>query len=69
MKNIDFTIDIDDLKCLFVACNAKGSFVKFITETEQSYSEYYIRNLGNPEKYGNPKTFSQWVNGQIIALT
>ena len=70
MKSLDFTIDKEDLKCLFIACrNAYKSFDEFIKDSEKGYSEYYKRNSDNPEKYGNPKTYSQWVNGQIIALT
>jgi hypothetical protein len=70
MKNIDFTIDQEDLKCLFIACiNAYKSFDEFVEDSKKSYTEYHKRNLDNLAKYGNPKTFSQWVNGQIIALT
>lgn len=63
MKNIDFTIDQDDLKCLFIhTTNAyKGLyFNKWVEETKKAYSEYAKRD--------DPKTFSQWINGQIIAL-
>lgn len=73
MKALDYAIDKDDLKCLFLHTNNKvitgGMFEKWILETKKSYLEYHERNLNNLAKYGFPKTFSQWVNGQIIALT
>ena len=69
MKNIDFTIERNDLKCLFLHASNRCTFEKFVSEAKQSYSEYHKRNSENLEKYGSPKTFSQWVNGQIIALT
>jgi len=70
MGNIDFTIDQDDLKCLFIACrNAYKSFEEFIQDSKKGYTEYHKRNSDNVEKFGNPKTYSQWINGQIIALT
>lgn len=69
MKNIDFTIEENDLKCLFVACKSQTSFNVFISDCKKSYAEYNQRNSGNLEKHGEPKTFSQWVNGQIIYLT
>jgi hypothetical protein len=69
MENINFIIDKEDLKCLFIACKLDVSFEKFVKDCEDGYSDYFKRNLENLEKYGKPKTFSQWVNGQIIALT
>lgn len=72
LDTIDFSIDEDDLKCLMVNClDAYNgyTFEKFVDEAKQGYSEYHKRNLANLEKYGQPKTFSQWVNGQIISLT
>lgn len=68
MKNIDFTVDKNDLKCLFIACKINGSFNSFIKECEQAYIEYHERNLNNMQKYGKPKTFSQWINAQIRYL-
>jgi len=68
MKNIDFTIDQDDLKALFISCKLKTNFDSFENECKQSYADYHKRNLNDPVKYGQPKTFSQWINGQIIAL-
>jgi hypothetical protein len=69
MEAINFTIDNNDLKSLFIACKVKQSFDKFVKECEQGYRDYHQRNLDNLEKYGQPKTYSQWVNGQIISLT
>lgn len=70
MENIDFTINQDDLKCLFIACrNTYKSFDEFIQDSKKGYAEYHKRNSDNVEKFGNPKTYSQWINGQIIALT
>lgn len=69
MNNIDFTIDQDDLKCLFIACRLKVTFATFEKDCRDSYRAYYSRNINNVERYGAPKTFSQWVNGQILALT
>ena len=69
MKAIDFTIEEDDLKCLYLACKFNNSFSQFVKECKEGYTLYYKRNSENISKYGNPKTFSQWVNGQTIALT
>ncbi len=72
MENLNFDIDKDDLKVLFIHVRDayKGiSFEKFVIEAQNSYLEYFNRNKNNLQKYGTPKTFSQWVNGQIIALT
>ena len=68
MRNIDFTIEEDDLMCLHLACKVQGSFNKFEDECKKGYSNYYNRNLDDLQRYCTPKTFSQWVNGQIIAL-
>lgn len=69
MEAINFTIDNNDLKCLFIACNSKNTFSEFVKECEQGYRLYHKRNLDNLQKYGQPKTYSQWINGQTIALT
>ena len=69
MEKISFKIDNEDLKCLFIACGEKGSFDNFVIDCQEGYKDYYKRNLDNLEKYGNPKTYSQWINGQIVALT
>lgn len=68
METINFIIDNNDLKCLFIACKPKQSFDEFIKECEQGYLDYHKRNLDNLQKYGQPKTYSQWVNGQTISL-
>ena len=72
MKNLNFEIENDDLKILYLhTCDAYKlmSFDKWIIESKNAYKEYYNRNLNDLQKYGTPKTFSQWVNGQIISLT
>jgi hypothetical protein len=69
MENIDFTIDENDLKCLFIACKLKQTFNQFVKDCEEGYADYHKRNLDNLQKYGQPKTYSQWINGQIIHLT
>ena len=64
MKNINFQIDLESLQALYVhSRQAYGDipFDSFVVECKKAYIEY----LTNRE---NPKTFSQWVNGQIIAL-
>jgi hypothetical protein len=67
-----FKIDSQDLRILFLKTqttqfSTKG-FNNFIKECEDAYLDYFNRNMNNLEKYGTPKTYSQWVNGQIIFL-
>ena len=72
MENLNFTIDAQDLKILYLHTRDayKGmSFEKWVIQAKDYYKIYYNRNLNNLQKYGTPKTFSQWVNGQIISLT
>lgn len=72
MENLNFTIDAQDLKVLYLHTRDayKGmSFDKWVIEAKNAYKDYHNRNLNNLQKYGAPKTFSQWVNGQIISLT
>ena len=72
IMTIDFNIELQDLRILFLKTEStkfsKEGFKTFAKDCEKSYSEYYQRNINNLEKYGNPKTYSQWVNGQIISL-
>jgi hypothetical protein len=68
----NFKIEEQDLRILFLKAqttqfSTKG-FNNFIKECEESYLDYFNRNMNNLQKYGTPKTYSQWVNGQIIAL-
>lgn len=68
----EFNIDYQDLRILFLKTltttfSAKG-YDNFIKECEDYYLDYFNRNINNLEKYGSPKTYSQWINGQIIAL-
>jgi len=62
---IDMKIESEDLKALFLAVrfSLKGQSLKnFCTDCEKSYKEYY-------KKRDNPKSYSQWINGQTIAMT
>lgn len=71
MEKIDFKIDKEDLQILFLKTREyckNQSFEIWKQECEKSFSEYHKRNSENLEKYGIPKTYSQWVNGQIISL-
>lgn len=64
MKNTDFTIDLIDLQTLYIHTRkAYGNmpFEAWVLECQKAYNEYL-------EKRENPKTYSQWVNGQILAL-
>ena len=69
MGNIDFTIEEDDLKCLFIACRYNKSFKDFKKECESGYTSYYNRNINNLQKYGKPISYFNWINGQTISLT
>ena len=68
----DLTIELQDLRILYLKSEcitfSKKGFEYFVIECKKSYLEYYNRNINNINRYGNPKTYSQWVNGQIIAL-
>lgn len=60
----DMQCSVDDLKALFIACkNAyKGySYDMFQKECKNNYIEY-----AKTKRF--PKSYSQWINGQIIAL-
>ena len=68
----DLKIELQDLRLLFLKSEytkfSKQGFEDFVIECKKSYLDYYNRNINNINRYGNPKTYSQWVNGQIIAL-
>jgi len=68
----ELKIEDQDLRILFLKSEytnfSKQGFENFVIECKKSYLDYYNRNINNLEKYGNPKTYSQWVNVQIIAL-
>lgn len=60
-----FKIDQEDLKTLFIHTRFAYGNMKFndwVKECKVSYVQF-------SRDKENPKTFSQWVNGQIIALT
>ena len=64
MKTLNFGIDQEDLKVLYIKVKSAYNnipFNDFVGECKIVYKEY----TKNKE---NPKTYSQWVNGQIIAL-
>lgn len=66
MGTVDFTIDKDDALILFGHSQQAYpgyTFDKFFNEIKKVYVNNYLKNIANP------KTFSQWVNAQIIALT
>lgn len=72
MENLNFTIDAEDLKFMYSHTKHAYNGVsidKWVIEVKNSYKEYFNRNLNDLQKYGTPKTFSQWVNAQIISLT
>ena len=68
MKTLDFNIDRKDLKTLYLCTgySMSISFDHWVNECEASYELYFERQI---QLNQNPKTFTQWVNGQIIALT
>ena len=62
---MNLVINDDDLKALLLACGGlyRGyTFSQFKAETIEAYKSYFKSKT-------NPLTFSQWVNGQIIAMT
>ena len=64
MTTINFQIDKEDLQILYLHTKqAYGNigFNVWVVECKKGYQEYLI----NRE---NPKSFTQWVNAQIIAL-
>ena len=69
---LSLQIENQDLRILFLKTSTTSFSLKgfndFIKECEDAYLDYFNRNINNLEKYGNPKTYSQWVNGQIISL-
>lgn len=65
MKRKSKTDIMDDLKALFIAARHayKGyTFEMFAKEAKADYAKY-------AESRVEPKTFSQWVNGQVMALS
>jgi hypothetical protein len=66
---MNLQIDNNDLKILYIKTSfLYANFDEFKKECKKSYIEYFDRNTHNIEKYGQPKTFSQWINKQIIIL-
>ena len=65
MENVNFKIEENDLKNLFVItrfCYGQISFNVFKEEIKNDFLVYLKRT-------NSTKSFSEWVNGQIIALT
>lgn len=68
----NFDVDAQDLRILFLKTqttkfSTKG-FKKFVKECQEGYTQYYNRNINDVIRYGVPKTYSQWINGQIIVM-
>ena len=62
-KETDFTIDEDDLKSLYFACKgAYKDYDYFVKDSKEGYEGYLFL------KKDKPKTFSEWINAQTIAL-
>lgn len=69
---MDLDIDTQDLQILYLHTKQaynNCSFEVWCKHTAKAFTDYYKRNLANLEKFGKPKTYSEWVNGQILALT
>ena len=69
VSKINFDIQQDDLKALFIACGGcrrKQSFNMWVHNTEANYEEYFLKFT---ELKREVKTFSEWVNGQTVAMT
>ena len=64
MKNLNLTISELDLKTLYL-CTGYCMGVSF-NQWKKDTKEAYINFATNKQ---DVKTYSQWVNGQIIALT
>jgi hypothetical protein len=65
MENVNFKIEENDLKNLFVItrfCYGQISFNVFKEEIKENYLSYLKRPNSN-------KSFSEWVNAQIVCLT
>ena len=66
MIEVNYSIDQDDLKAFYLLTkNAFGNmtFTEWCRSTRDAYLEY---TKSDRETY---KSFSQWVNGQMVALT
>lgn len=63
--NHDFTIDPDDLDALY-ACTRRAyqgkSYDFWVAESKRAYSQY-----AKGRRY--PKSYREWINAQIIAMT
>jgi len=64
---MNLQIDNNDLKILYIKTSfLYANFDEFKKECKQSYVEYYDKKTHSNSE--NIKTFSQWINGQIITL-
>lgn len=62
---VSLKIDLEYLQTLYLHTRSSYgniSFLSWVKESEDSYRKYASNTR-------NAKTYSQWVNGQIIALT
>ena len=44
------------------------SFDLWLKLMKSAHEDYCKRNNANLSKYGEPKTYHDWINGQILAL-
>ena len=66
---MNLSIDINDIKILYLKCtylHKNITLEQFSKSCKRTYIEWHDKqtNLGND----NIKTFSQWINRQIISL-
>ena len=65
MTNLDYSIDIKDLQGLFAVTRfayANITFEEWVKEVKVDYAKFIFNKP-------NPMTFSQWINGQLVAIT
>jgi len=63
---LSFEIDENDLKALYLKTKFAYdgyTYPQWVSETKKAYTSYIGRIVN-----AKPKTFSEWVNGQILAL-
>jgi hypothetical protein len=64
---MNLQIDLQDLKILYIKTSfLYANFDEFTKDCKQSYIEYYDKKTHSNSE--NIKTFSQWINKQIIIL-
>ena len=66
---MNLSIDINDIKILYLKCtylHKNITLEQFSKSCKRTYIEYYDKKTHS--RNDNIKTFSQWINGQIISL-